>query len=227
MRGGQVETSGASRRTLDRIDETPVFLDFAESVLLPLPQPPAEPSRGIRRIKAVALTLDGPIRVQVDAGVYQIKHKTSGEILYEFAARSMEAARFDGMQLRGAAFGRCVLNRARFVGADLEGADFSRSTLANADFSDANLLRAVFQGATLLRAKLVKADLGSSNLRNASLFQADLSGANLEGADLQGADFDQAELAEAELGGAKYDRRTRWPEGVDPLERGAVLVSEN
>jgi uncharacterized protein YjbI with pentapeptide repeats len=77
-----------------------------------------------------------------------------------------------------------------------------------------------------MRAMLVKADLGSSCLRNASFFQADLTGANLEGADLQGADFTEAELAEADFGGARYDRRTRWPDGIDPLERGAVLVND-
>jgi uncharacterized protein YjbI with pentapeptide repeats len=47
----------------------------------------------------------------------------------------------------------------------------------------------------------------------------DLSDADLRGVDLSGANLDGAHLF-----GARYDAHTRWPEGFDPVKRGAILI---
>ena len=52
-------------------------------------------------------------------------------------------------------------------------------------------------------------------LPGAILINADLRGANLTGAKA---------LAMAKLTGARYNARTRWPKGCDPMKAGTVLV---
>jgi len=57
------------------------------------------------------------------------------------------------------------------------------------------------------------------DLSGADLSRADLWGANLNVADLRGAN-----LYEANLSMVRYNARTMWPEGFDPVAAGAVLV---
>ena len=90
-----------------------------------------------------------------------------------------------------------VMARADLRGADLRGADLARANLRGADL----------RGADLGGANLVGANLGGADLRG-----ADLRGANLRGANLGGAD----------LRGARCSASTAWPEGFDPIARGAV-----
>jgi uncharacterized protein YjbI with pentapeptide repeats len=53
------------------------------------------------------------------------------------------------------------------------------------------------------------------------LFCANLEGAHLEDADLTG--IDAVDLIGLKLTGARYNSRTRWPAGFDPLKHGALL----
>ena len=71
--------------------------------------------------------------------------------------------------------------------------------------------------------------LRDGSLLGADLCRANLSGAHLNEANLSGADLSEARLRNgnllgAFLGGAKYDQYTKWPEGLDPVEAGAILV---
>ena len=63
-----------------------------------------------------------------------------------------------------------------------------------------------------------------ANLRDANLIGADLNGADLRGADLRGSDMSTANLVGTILYESKYNNATRWPDGFDPQEAGAVLV---
>ena len=63
-------------------------------------------------------------------------------------------------------------------------------------------------------------------LAKADLTGAILTHADLRGADLRSADLDNADLGGADLSNAKYDQNTKWPEGFDPTEAGAVPVDE-
>ena len=58
------------------------------------------------------------------------------------------------------------------------------------------------------------------------LSEADLHGANLNVADLSLADLRNADISVADLRAAEYDGNTKWPEGFDPEEAGAVKVDD-
>jgi hypothetical protein len=102
-----------------------------------------------------------------------------------------------------------------------------------ANLRGAMLVRAPLAGADLWGADLHGADLHSANLHGADLWEADLRGADLTGADVEWADLvprshrspdPTAAFVWADVNGARYDRYTRWPKGVDPTELGAILV---
>jgi hypothetical protein len=74
------------------------------------------------------------------------------------------------------------------------------------------------------RMSLRGRNLRGADLSGAFLQATDLSDADLREADLRGADLRQAFLAGADLTGARYDDRTRWPDGFAPRRHGAVRV---
>jgi pentapeptide repeat protein len=126
--------------------------------------------------------------------VMEIRHKTTGAVLFQTDSDTLEDAHLCGRDLRG---------------ADLSGID-----LSGIDLSDADL-----RGADLRGADLTFANLISANLEGASL-----AGAVLKGANLRGANVLQADLNDADLTDAPYDAATRWPEGYEPGIAGAILV---
>jgi len=106
----------------------------------------------------------------------QIKHRWTGDLLYEGLS---------GMTMRE------TLESSTKSGADLSGADLSGADLSGADLS----------GADLSGADLSGANLSGANLSGANLSGANLSGANLSGADLSDADLSGANLSDADLSG--------------------------
>jgi uncharacterized protein YjbI with pentapeptide repeats len=109
---------------------------------------------------------------------------------------------------------------------DLSGRDMSGLYLRACNLLRANLKGTNLDGANLNGAYLAWAYLGEASLKDADLRDADLAGAGLEGADLSGANLcgtslTRAKLTEAKLAGARYDRRTAWPEGFEPRDSGA------
>jgi len=102
-----------------------------------------------------------------------------------------------------------IINHVRDK-VDLFGADLSGADLRGADLSDANL-----RGADLREVDLSKPiGLGHTDLRRADLREANLSNADLGGADLR----------EADLSDAKFNARTKWPEGFNPIKKGVRRV---
>ena len=59
-----------------------------------------------------------------------------------------------------------------------------------------------------------------------NLSEANLSGAGLERSDLRKANLSGAELKGVVLKGAKYDKKTKWPDGFDPAADGAILIED-
>jgi isoamylase len=140
-----------------------------------------------------------------------------------------EGADLSHIRLRGAAMASANLRRASLTGADLSGANLDTAILVEADLHAAALHETRLRSTDLRQANLGAAVCTSADFTNACLDQADLSGANLEeatlfGADLRGADLTGAVLLRADLRGARYDNRTRWPQGFVPGEVGAVQV---
>jgi uncharacterized protein YjbI with pentapeptide repeats len=109
---------------------------------------------------------------------------------------------------------------------DLSGRDMSGLYLRACNLLRANLKGTNLDGANLNGAYLAWAYLNEATLKGADLGDADLAGAGLVGVDLSGANLcgtnlTRADLTDAKLGGARYDRRTAWPEGFEPQKSGA------
>ena len=120
------------------------------------------------------------------------------------------------------------LSRADLRGAMLAGAWLSSTEMLDVDLSDANLTGAHMRGAILRAANLSGAnprgaDLSEADLRFADLSGTDLSMSNLTGSNLRWADLSTANLTEADLTGARYNSQTKWPEGFDYENSGAIL----
>jgi uncharacterized protein YjbI with pentapeptide repeats len=80
------------------------------------------------------------------------------------------------------------------------------------------------RGAVLPFAPLANVNLVGADLHGGNLYGADLRGAMLDQADLTKANLTDANLTNVQLSRTRYDRHTRWPEGFDPNEYGAVFV---
>jgi hypothetical protein len=104
---------------------------------------------------------------------------------------------------------KCQLRNVFWRGVNIRNVDLYGADLSEASFRCADLRQAVLYGASL---------------KNSVFRNARLNGSNLEGADVSGADFRDAVLVAVNLKGAKFDERTRWPEGFEPLQSGAVFV---
>ncbi len=96
----------------------------------------------------------------------------------------------------------------------LFGADLSWATLRGVNLAGANLSMSNLHGASLNGANLSYANLSGASLNNADLRAADLTGAILH----------WASLDEAKLIGAKYNEKTKWPDGFDPRAAEAIFV---
>jgi uncharacterized protein YjbI with pentapeptide repeats len=81
------------------------------------------------------------------------------------------------------------------------------------------------EDAILENAKLVDAYLGSAILTNASLKGANLTKAILHFADLRGADLSETILEGTNLSYSKYNKKTKWPEGLQASLTGAKFTS--
>ena len=134
--------------------------------------------------------------------------RQSGEKFDKWALQFMSSVQQDlkmidlsGRDMSGLYLRACNLLRANLKGTNLDGANLNGAYLAWAFLSEATL-----KGA----------DLGDADLAGAGLVGADLSGANLCGTNLT-----RADLTGVKLAGARYDRRTAWPEGFEPQDSGA------
>jgi uncharacterized protein YjbI with pentapeptide repeats len=123
--------------------------------------------------------------------------------------------------------------RANLAGANIQGTGLAKVNLQRANLQQANLQGADLAGALLMGANLRKADLRGADLLCTFLGggcgrSADLTGADLRGTDLQHTDLEfysrDGFKKVVPLTGARYDARTRWPAGFDPVKHGAVRV---
>ncbi|MEM7345714.1 MAG: pentapeptide repeat-containing protein, partial [Chloroflexota bacterium] len=110
--------------------------------------------------------------------------------------------------------------------SNLREADLSGVNLSEVNLSDADLTGAVFLGANLSKANLSGTDLGGANLTGANLSRASINNVNLNDADLTGANLSEADLTNTDLTNAAYNNSTKWPDGFNPFEYGAINLDE-
>jgi uncharacterized protein YjbI with pentapeptide repeats len=89
-------------------------------------------------------------------------------------------------------------------------------------FVYANLQAVDFRNAGAGQAFFIGSNLRDTDLRDVSLKKADLTDAYIIGAN-----FRNADLSDAIFTNAKYDKTTKWPDGFDPVEAGAVFYDED
>jgi uncharacterized protein YjbI with pentapeptide repeats len=168
------------------------------------------------------------------------------------ASRVVYGSQFEGVTLVGATLAspENAFQRTSFAGSDLRRATLQGgvSSFQLANFDGAKLEGAIlrggdasFQGATFVGADLAGADVagGPISFAMASLENANLTGAKLAGsfqnANLSGANFAGADLSALNAGDLascyfrdppRYDDRTKFPAGFDPVGQGWRLVAE-
>ena len=125
-----------------------------------------------------------------------------------------------GAKLTKANLGGAKLTKANLAWANLTSADLREANLTKADLTKADLSGANLISANLCEANLTKADLSGANLTKADLHSFTVSGFNLLSAGLiettlMVTNLRDADLSSANLSSAKYNEKTRFPEGFD------------
>jgi len=115
------------------------------------------------------------------------------------------------------------LKEANLNGGNLRGVELYGANLLGASLTGVNLSGAKLYGVKLAGANLFNADLSSAILNSTDLDRANLRQANLYGTDLSTVH----NLNRADLNGAWYSDKTKWPDGFEPDEAGALLVYVN
>jgi len=143
--------------------------------------------------------------------LFQIKHRITGNVLFERDCDSMRIcveaavesrAYLADANLAGAYLADAYLADANLAGAYLADANLAGANLADANLADANLAGANLAGANLARANLADAYLAGAYLADANLARANLARAYLADANLAGANLARAYLVDANLAGA-------------------------
>jgi hypothetical protein len=145
-----------------------------------------------------------PVDIQAVFSALVRRNPNHPEEVLDLTHSDLRAIRADGLQAVGARFKESLLCDAQMSGADLRRTDFT-----NADLSGISLVLADLRGAHLVQ---------STRLARANMDHADLRQAELRGPDLSSVE----NLATAKIELAKFTSPTQWPEGFDPLSRGAV-----
>ncbi|NJM68321.1 MAG: pentapeptide repeat-containing protein [Acaryochloris sp. RU_4_1] len=150
----------------------------------------------------------------------------------------LEKAYLRGFYLKDANLSCTKTNCTNLKGANLMDIDLSKTNLKGADLTDAlynkntvlpEAAKAKFKKVAILLApgvNLIGAHLMNADLRFVNLQEADLSEADLSEADLSGANLIGANLTDAQLKGAKYNSRTVFPDGFEPVKVGMQDMGE-
>ena len=127
--------------------------------------------------------------------------------------RQLRALVIAGTDVRG-----YELRRARLTGLVLAGIELSGMDMTGASFRKSNLAGADLRHTVLDQVDLVGCDLRGADLSGASLLETDFGGADLRGANLTAC----RQMAMVNLRGARFDRYTQWPGGMNLINSGAV-----
>jgi hypothetical protein len=166
----------------------------------------------------------------------------------DLAEANLVAADLTQAKLSGANLQNARLTFARLDGASLAGADLTCALLRATTLIEANLTRAILVNTDLSDAVLRSAILVDADLFHAYLWMADLRKADLSRAILTHARLESALLKskppakdakprsglfakqpesgvpdDACFRDARWDGKTRWPEGFDPEKQGTKL----
>lgn len=142
-------------------------------------------------------------------------------------AKTLEGINLSGMNMHRAILNEMGLKDSVLINTDLrcvelEGADFSRSNLVGASLICSWARNSNFCHADLKNTKMIGMKLQYENLQYADLTNADVGGASFDNADLRGSIMLCIRIEGASFTNAIFDDSTRWVEGFEPLDRGAI-----
>ena len=117
---------------------------------------------------------------------------------------------------------------AKLAGAYWKSIDARKVDFFKADLTSCGMREARLQGAIFMSAKLCDSVMRDADLTGAILADADVQNANLEGAILASVDLTGVKNWDKikSLTGAKYDRKTRFPDGFEPASSGMMLLGD-
>ena len=78
----------------------------------------------------------------------------------------------------------------------------------------------------LSRAVLVSCDFSGARLTEGTLINCQLRNCNFSNCNLKGADLSNAVIEESQFIRARFDKKTQFPSGFDPVARGMVLTKD-
>jgi uncharacterized protein YjbI with pentapeptide repeats len=105
----------------------------------------------------------------------------------------------------------------QFRGVSFDGTDFTDADLSESDFVGAAVQNARFGGASLKGANLSGIDLGKAMLGGVDLSNSNLTGTNLS----------RVYTHSTVFSGARYDTKTTFPEGFNPLVERMIDVDKS
>ncbi|MGB1288840.1 MAG: pentapeptide repeat-containing protein [Aggregatilineales bacterium] len=129
--------------------------------------------------------------------------------------------------LTGSTLNDANLTKALLIGVNLTGTTLNNANLMGARLEYARLMNAQMNNANLTGARLEYAGLTDANLETANLSAADLRSSNLSGASLK-----DATLQHMNLFNARYNQKTRLPDGTlwtietDMTRFGTVMIKD-
>jgi hypothetical protein len=166
----------------------------------------------------VALSLSWSI-MKMEKRMHIVILDRSGSLLYQ-AMHLEETLTLRSIDLRYAALNAWDLSCAYLENCDLSGATFANSNLYSAYLAHCKFANADFSNVDLRSACLSHSDFGDACFHNAVLGRDSInSGIRAHEADFCGADFSGADMSGVDFTGAKYDHRSKFPEGFNPAEQ--------
>jgi uncharacterized protein YjbI with pentapeptide repeats len=104
-------------------------------------------------------------------------------------------------------------------GAEVMHADFTNAVVGQLAMKETKACGSIFRNCDMRASHFENADLSGADLKDADMMHASFENCNLCRTIMLGKNLENATFT-----GAKFDRHTVWPEGFNPLERGAVLI---
>ena len=120
---------------------------------------------------------------------------------------------------------RLKLSDSNFSNSNLSGSNLSKSNFFNSDFSHSNLSGSNLSNSIFSDANLEGTVFTRSNLRGVDFSGARLEGANLFKANLSSAVLKNAVFKKINLKQAVYNKKTKFPKGFVPRQRGMIKIS--
>ena len=167
----------------------------------------------------------------------------SGELQFvdlsktDLRGAQIKDAWLDFADLRDAKLQDAVFNSVQLPHADLRGAvlrgakfvppvHFGNADLRRVDLREAEIPTRYPKPDWMAVSTFADARFDGADLRGVDFTRALIFGAVFDGADLRGANLADTMSLPKSMRGARYDRHTRFPEGIDPRAWGMIYVPD-